>query len=206
MQRFTISLSAVVIAALLSSQVRANNLVANGSFETGDLTGWTVDPFSQGNTTASVYSGSYCCGGATPPDGTFAVAFGGGGAFAGEIAQAFATVPGVVYAGSLEYMGVGTPDSNVIVTLGDAISLTPLSGPTTLDPLFGGDQWQTYHFSFTATSTLSGIDILGTNDQGCCSDTMVDHVVITATPEPTSLLLGSLGVAGLAVVVRRRKR
>jgi hypothetical protein len=188
----------------LASPSFAGSLITNGGFETGDLTGWTVDPFGQGNTQVVVYSGNYCCQGATPPQGMYAAAFGGGGNVTGEIAQEFATTPGVTYYGSLQYAGVGDAnDGNLQVTVGDANSLTPLSYSGDLEPRFDGT-WSTYTFQFTAISTLSGIDIVSPN--GADTDYMVDNVIV-GIPEPSSVTaLCGLGAMSLILIVRRRHR
>ena len=114
--------------------------------------GWTVNPFSNGNTQVVVYSGNYGYGvPMRPEDETYAAAFGGGGSVTGEIAQEFATTPGAVYSGSLYYAGAGAAnDGYVQVTLGDATTETPILISPQLQPLFSGT-WSKYSFQFTAT-------------------------------------------------------
>ena len=195
---------AVIAVTATTSPAVAVNLLTNGSFETGNLTGWTVDPQGLGNIKVSVYSGPYCCQGAIPPDGTYAAAFGAGGSVTGEIAQAFTTVPGLSYDFSLQYAGVGVANAgSIVVNLGDAISFTPIVGPIVLQPSFDGN-WMTYKSSFVATSALSGIDIQSPN--GSSTDYMVDNVLVYI-PEPSTLamLLGLVGI-GLVGYLRRRRR
>ena len=140
---------------MLASTSFAGNLITNGSFETGNLNGWTVNPFNNGNTQVVVYSGNYGYGAPTAPeDGTYAAAFGGGGSVTGEIAQEFATTPGAVYSGSLYYAGAGAAnDGYVQVTLGDATTETPILISPQLQPLFNGT-WSKYSFQFTATTRV----------------------------------------------------
>ena len=47
MRKLTIAL--VLIFSLLFVQIAAANLVTNGDFETGDFTGWTVIPATDGS-------------------------------------------------------------------------------------------------------------------------------------------------------------
>jgi hypothetical protein len=196
----------VAASLMLTSASFAANLITNGSFETGDLTGWTVDPFSLNNTQVQVYSGNYGFGApAAPEQGTFAAAFGGGGSVTGEIAQEFATTPGAVYSGSLYYAGAGAPnDGYVQVTLGDATTLTPISISPQLQPAFNGT-WSEYTFTFKATSALSGIDIVSPNGGG--TDYLVDNVSIIAVPEPSPfVVICGLAAMGLFFVARRSRR
>jgi hypothetical protein len=68
-------------------------LVTNGSFETGDFTGWTVS----GDTTfTGVCDVSTCPGGFAPEDGTYAAYFGPVGDTA-TLSQTIATTPGDQY-------------------------------------------------------------------------------------------------------------
>lgn len=196
--------AALGCCAFASSSASAQNLITNGSFETGDLSGFVVDPFNAGRTQVTAYSGNYCCQGATPPDGTFGAAFGGGGATDGEIAQTFATTVGQQYTVSLQYAGVGDGVANLQVAVGDANTFTPYAGfPVTLTPLYNGT-FQTFTQTFTATSTSSGIDIIGQNNGGGSADVLVDNIVITVVPEPASAAVLVLGALGLAA--RRRTR
>ena len=54
----------------LPGQASAANLIVNGSFETGDFTGWTLS----GNTGVTGVTGSF--GGVDPEDGSFQAFFG----------------------------------------------------------------------------------------------------------------------------------
>ena len=203
MRRFLLAASLVAGGGMTAS-AQAQNLIQNPGFETGDLSSWLVDPFNAGRTQVVAYSGSYCCQGATPPEGTFAAAFGGGGATDGELAQTFSTTVGATYNVSLRYAGVGDGVATLQVTVGDANTFTPYSGfPVPLTPAYNGS-FQTFNGTFVAGSSLSGIDIVGLNNGGGSADVLVDNVQVTLVPEPA--LAGTLAVAGLAMALRCRRR
>src|SRR5580704_14001113 len=88
-----ISLAVALLALGTSVLAHAGNLVTNGSFETGDFTGWTVT----GDTTfVGVCDVSTCPSGFAPQDGNFAAYFGPVGDTA-TISQTIATTPGEEY-------------------------------------------------------------------------------------------------------------
>jgi hypothetical protein len=75
-------------------------------------------------------------------------------------------------------------------------SVLPLSGPGT------GVVWDTFTYSFFATSDSTEIGFGGSSGSGNLTWTMLDNVSLVAVPEPASGLLGALG---LGMMLRRRR-
>ena len=188
-----------------------SNLINNGSFETGDLTGWS----HSGNVgIASAKGYRDCCGGInTFPDGEYAVAFGGGDRPAtGVLTQEFLTNFGQTYDLSFVYgrfqVGSGGPQSLKIevINLADNQTffnkvITDSSGEVNLATLFDD-----YNYQFVAIGSatlLSFSDIsLGTIH----SDGVIDNIQVNAVPIPASLWMLTSGITCIAGIRLRRKK
>ncbi len=186
----------VAMAVLLCAPAAfAQNLLANGSFETGDFTGWTTG----GNFGATgVTSGAfYVYTGAE--DGNFYAYLGPVGSDA-TLSQSFTTTPGQQYTFSFWLAAVGDNPSDFSASW-DGSQAISLTNPNT------GGVWQQY--SFTETGTGSDSITLSFRDDPAYI--ALDNVSVSPTatgtvPEPSSFLLMGSGVLGLAGVIRRKFR
>ena len=168
--------------ATLPARAAAANLVANGGFETGDLSGWT----EVGNTGY----GAVACGGA--PEGDCEAFFGPVGS-PGGIAQSVATTAGGEYAISFVLNSDGGTPGAFKVDFG-AQTLLDLANPPA-----AGDQ--TFTFDAIAAGPASILQIQFQDDTGFM---FLDDVRVSAVPEPAGFALISAGLLGLAAVRRRR--
>ena len=139
-------LAGVVASALLPVCAYAStSLLTNGSFETGDLTGWST--FGDFNSFSGVFKGAF--DGVNPEDGDFQVYLGSVGATDG-ILQTFSDTAGQLLTVTGWYTGLGgTPSSLAIIFDGtDIINLNP--GPS-------GGVYQEFSavFKRTGTDTLT---------------------------------------------------
>jgi hypothetical protein len=181
----------LAVAAILAAggAHAAANLITNGSFETGDFTGWT-----QGGNTG--FTGVVTSGfdGITAEDGNYFAALGPVGSD-GTLSQTFTDTPGVTYESSFWLASDGDTPNDFSVTGPGTLSL-----PTQTDiPAQPFEQF----FGFFTGSGLDTITFTFRNDPGYLG---LDNVSVTSTvPEPAawaSMILG-LGLAGAAL--RRRK-
>ena len=183
------------VLVLCAPMAFGQNLLSNGSFETGDFSGWTTTGNFEFSQVVSgpfyVYSGAQ--------DGNFYATFGPVGSDGG-ISQSFATTAGAQYTFSFYLAAIGDDPSDVSVFWDG----TQVYGAT--DPNTGGN-YQLFSFSETGT----GSDTVSFNFRDDPAYIALDNVSVTqqstgTVPEPSSFMLLGSGVLGLAGVIRRKMR
>jgi hypothetical protein len=169
MKRFSI---VFVLLALAASGARADQLLVNGGFETGDFTGWT-----QGGNTAATFVSSDPT---TVNSGYYAAALGPVGS-PGTLSQTFATTPGsTLYLNFFLSSDGGLPNS-FSATLANNTLLNLTSIPQ--------QPYTQYSFQTTATDTSSTLTFSFQNDPGYL---MLDDVSVTTSPtDPTTWPAGT---------------
>jgi choice-of-anchor C domain-containing protein len=210
--RVSLMLAAVGVCALaLGRPAAAQNLVTNGSFETGtnpgsfttvgvggtNITGWQV-------TSGTVdYIGTYW----TAQDGARSIDLSGGGN--GTLAQqSIATINGQVY--FVSFWMAGNPDGIPLVKTLDATF-----GGTTQSFSFdvtGHDRnnmgWVNYSFYAAATGPSTTLSFLNTTTPASAFGPAIDNVSVSIVPEPEEYaVMGmvSLTICGLMLRARRRR-
>ena len=185
-----------VLLLITSSYVSLGSIIQNGSFETGDFTGWT----SAGNIKVSAVARS-----ARPSDGLYGLYWNYSGLTPdGELSQSFAANIGTTYLLEFDFakgdIGSGTASLDVKVE-GTGLLLDEIVNDST-----GGSPgaWSNYVFSFTADNAsllLSFVD----NTSGAAStfDSALDNISITAVPEPSAIAL--MGLASGCILIFRRQ-
>lgn len=183
------SLAAVAVLAAC-----AHGDFVNGSFETGDFTGWTVTNASRGSSLFD-YPG---WAGLQPTDGTFLAVFGDVAQEDDTISQTLTTTPGVKYTLSFDLgsSGATEPMENFDVEW-NGTTLYNGHAPASLDSSLT-------HFTYTVTGT--GSDTASFGGYNFYSNTGLDNVKLTpqAVPEPASCL--ALAGGALALIRRRRAK
>jgi PEP-CTERM motif len=189
-QKALLVVAALVAVVLIGAPTAfANNLLANGSFESGDFSGWNQSGLEE------VTSGSfYVYTGAQ--DGSWYSVWGNVGGD-GTLSQTFSDTAGQHYTFSFWFAAVGDDPSDFSASW-DGTQVYNQSDPNT------GGAWTLFSFDEVGTGSDT-ISFSGRDDPAWMA---LDNVSVspsgTTTPEPSSLLLLGSGLLAVGGVIRRK--
>ena len=188
----------LAVLSLVAGAAHAQtNLLANGSFETGDFSSWQT---SLGDATTFVDFGPSGRAAGDATDGRFLAFFGSTQASGGSfVSQTIATSPGTDY---VLVFDLANDNDGAAANNAFSVSLDGVSLYSAADLASQDDAHQT--LDFVATGTTSTVTFGGFNDIGYLQLDAVG-ISVAAVPEPSASALCGAGLAVLAMARRRRK-
>ncbi|MDE2593312.1 MAG: PEP-CTERM sorting domain-containing protein [Burkholderiales bacterium] len=176
-----------VAMSLPAAAWASSNVLSNGSFETGDLSGWVTE-------------GAATVVDTVASDGHYAVQLGVSDAITAQWATGLAV--SAITDLSFDIQHVGGPLNSVWFSYSDGSSSNSI-----VDGLFESDGWLHYNLvsELAAGKTLTSFTLYGSSPEATYVDKVNVSVQAAAVPEPGSLVLlaSGLGVLGLGLTRRR---
>ena len=226
MKRLIAAILAIYVMGISQADAGMVNLITNGSFELGpsdadprwnaaqwitfglnfggtnDIDGWTVDPIGQIDL---LRAGSFY---GDASDGERHVDL-TGAPVKGKISQTISTVVGQTYQVSFDLLGISG------LTLGGPIGVRSQIGDGAMfadfTPSLSETGWVTQQWTFTAADSSSTLQFLSLYGNQFGNGPHIDNVRVveaplTVVPEPSSLVLWSVGMIGIFLVFRRSRQ
>lgn len=188
-----LALYVAVIVALIGTQSKAE-MIVNGDFETGDLSGWNATGNVVLHDTYGSYTAAFNRGDTTPN---------------GVLSQSFSTRAGLEYELNFDF-GVYTAHSQNQTLRVEVTGLVNLLSIAVSDSSFvsaGPLTFETYAFRFTADSPTTVLTFRDSaSNYTWSTDNDIDNVRVNPVPEPSTYAMALAGLACAAWQMFRRCR
>lgn len=181
---------AAAALVLLAATPATANIVINGSFETGDFTGWT----QENDTSFTFVTDELAAGG--PTDGLYHAAFGPLDPGGGGITQVLATIAGQTYEISFDLANLSGPPN--------AFGLFWDGGFVSIDYDVGAFDYESFTTTLVASTNQTTLGFIFYNEPGFW---LLDNVSVDSgiVPEPATWAMFIAGFGLIGLVARRRR-
>lgn len=207
LKTLTLATAVAALAAVATTAARAD-VLTNGGFETGDLTGWTAATNSTGSVNVVTTTNDANFNPIAPTQGNFfAVLTAGDQSVYTTLSQTFTISTRSSVTGNTAFLGfdvLPNNDDGFVKLIGAGGTQTLFAANIASVGAFGSTGWQSFGAILDpGTYTLQfGVENIG--DANLSSQVLADNVAVSAVPEASTWAMLLVGFAGLGLVATRR--
>jgi len=207
LKSLTIATAFATLTALAATVAHAD-VLTNGGFETGDLTGWTTSTNSTGSVTVVTTTNDAIFNAYWPTEGNyFAVVTAGDQSVYTTLSQTFTVTTRSSVTGNTAFLGfdvLPNNDDGYVKLIGASGAQTLFSASIASVGAFQSTGWQSFATIVDPGTYALQFGVENIGDNQLSSQVLADNISVSPVPEASTWAMLLVGFAGLGMVAGRR--